>query len=58
MAAKANHGVVIRKGQIFKVAAVAKKCHRINIKGVNNQYAKFKDNLNPKPSLGSDLKCQ
>ena len=40
------------KGQ---VAAMAKKCHRINNKGVNNQYAKFKENLNPKPSLGGHL---
>ena len=44
------------KGQIFKIGAVAKKCHRIDIKGVNNRYAKFKENLNPKPSLGSHLK--
>ena len=28
---------------------------QINIKGVNNQYAKFKENLNPKPSLGNVL---
>ena len=38
------------KGQILKLAAVAKKCHRINIKGVNKRYAKFKENLNPKPT--------
>ena len=45
------------KEQILKLAAVAKKCHRINInfKGVNNPYAKFKGNLNPKPSPGSHL---
>ncbi len=45
------------KDQIFKVTAVAKTCQRINIKGVNNQYAKFKENLNPKPSPGSHLNC-
>ncbi len=44
------------KRQILKLTAVAKKCHRINIKGASSPYEKFKENLNPKPSPCSYLK--
>ncbi len=44
------------KGQIVKVTARTKKCHRINIEGASTPYEKIKENWNPKPSVCGHLK--